>query len=66
MKTLVIKDQGSGNNDPYYLEIANRLRTQLLSGKFKPGQRFYSIRGLIKETQRSLPTVRTALALLDW
>ena len=53
-----------GNNDPFYLEIANQLREQLLSGKFKPGQRFHSIRGLIKETQRSLPTVRSALALL--
>lgn len=51
-------------NDPYYLEIANRLRAELFSGKFKPGQRFYSIRGLIRETKRSLPTVRTALNLL--
>jgi len=52
------------SNDPYYLDIANQLRGQLLSGKFKPGQRFYSIRGLIKETGRSLPTVRSALSLL--
>ena len=52
------------NNDPYYMEIANSLREQLLSGKFKPSQRFYSIRGLIKGTKRSLPTVRSALNML--
>lgn len=52
------------SNDPYYLDIANQLREQLLSGKFKAGHRFYSIRGLIKDTGRSLPTVRSALSLL--
>ena len=46
------------------MEIANQLRGQLLSGKFKPGQRFFSIRGLIKDTRRSLPTVRSALNVL--
>ncbi len=52
------------SNEHYYLEIASRLREELLSGKFRPGQRFYSIRGLIQETRRSLPTVRSALNLL--
>ena len=54
----------AASNDPYYLEIASRLRDELMSGRFKPGQRFYSIRGLIKDTGRSLPTVRSALNLL--
>lgn len=52
------------SNDPYYLSMANDLRGQLLSGTIRPGQRFHSIRGLIKETRRSLPTVRAALNLL--
>jgi DNA-binding LacI/PurR family transcriptional regulator len=52
------------SNDPYYLTLANELRAQLLSGRYRPGQRFHSIRGLIKESRRSLPTVRAALGLL--
>ncbi len=46
------------------MEIAEDLRQRLLSGDFKPGQRFYSVRGLISETRRSLPTVRSALNIL--
>lgn len=46
------------------MEIADDLRQRLLSGDFKPGQRFYSVRGLINETRRSLPTVRSALNIL--
>ena len=57
-------ETSADGNDPYYLTIANQLREQLMAGTFKPGQRFYSIRGLIKETKRSLPTVRSALGLL--
>ena len=58
------RDNATESRDPYYLEIANDLRERLLSGKYRPGQRFFSIRGLIKETQRSLPTVRSALGVL--
>ncbi len=54
----------SKKSDPRYLEIANRLRELLMDGHFRPGQRFLSIRQLIKETKRSLPTVRSALELL--
>lgn len=54
----------SKKSDPRYLEIANRLRGLLMDGHFRPGQRFPSIRQLIKETKRSLPTVRSALELL--
>lgn len=64
MKNHAIKSQPAESNDPYYLEIAGRLRDELFSGRFKPGQCFYSIRGLIKDTRRSLPTVRSALNLL--
>ncbi|MCP5531357.1 MAG: winged helix-turn-helix transcriptional regulator [Opitutaceae bacterium] len=46
------------------MDIAKQLRQRILSGHFEAGQRFYSIRGLIKETQRSLPTVRSALNVL--
>lgn len=35
-----------------------------MDGHFRPGQRFLSIRQLIRETKRSLPTVRSALDLL--
>jgi len=52
------------SSDPYYLEMANQLRAQLTSGRYKPGSRFHSVRGLIKETHRSLPTVRSALNIL--
>lgn len=52
------------SENPYYMEIADDLRQRLLSGDFKPGQRFYSVRGLITETRRSLPTVRSALNIL--
>jgi DNA-binding transcriptional regulator YhcF (GntR family)/DNA-binding LacI/PurR family transcriptional regulator len=58
------KQNNDGGHNPYYLDIANQLRERILSGKFKAGQRFFSIRGLIKETQRSLPTVRSALNVL--
>ena len=64
LKLRAAKAPVAPSNDPYYLEIAGRLREELLSGRFKPGQRFYSIRGLIKDTRRSLPTVRSALNLL--
>lgn len=63
-KMSPVKKALRDNNDPYYLAIAGRLREELFSGRFKPGQRFYSIRGLIKDTRRSLPTVRSALNLL--
>jgi DNA-binding LacI/PurR family transcriptional regulator len=64
LKLRAAKAPVAPSNDPYYLEIAGRLREELLSGRFKPGQRFYSIRGLIRDTRRSLPTVRSALNLL--
>ncbi len=54
----------SVGSDPRYLEIANNLRQELLKGKFGTGQRFYSIRKLIQETGRSLPTVRSAVNIL--
>ena len=63
-KPLKSNEVRAESKDPYYLEIANRLREELGPGTFRPGQRFYSIRGLIKETGRSLPTVRSALGLL--
>ncbi len=58
------KDSKSGGTDPRYLEIANNLRQELLKGKFRTGQRFYSIRKLIQVTGRSLPTVRSAVNIL--
>ncbi len=54
----------SEKRGPYYLEIAEQLREELLKGDFEPGQRFYSIRDLIRRTNRSLPTVRSAINLL--
>ncbi len=48
---------------PYYLEIADRLRREILTD-FQPGERFYSIRDLIRRTNRSLPTVRSAINFL--
>ena len=48
---------------PYYREIADRLRREILTD-FQPGERFYSIRDLIRRTNRSLPTVRSAINLL--
>jgi len=54
----------SKKSDPRYLEIANKLRGLLMDGHFRPGQRFPSIRHLIRETKRSLPTVRSALECL--
>ena len=55
---------GAGKRGPYYLEVAQQLRDELASGAFKPGQRFHSIRDLIRRTNRSLPTVRSAINLL--
>lgn len=63
-KSSTVEPVPEGGSNPYYLDIAKQLRQRILSGHFEAGQRFYSIRGLIKETQRSLPTVRSALNVL--
>lgn len=54
----------SERTDPHYIELANELRNQLIEGKFRPGQRFYTLRHLINETKRSLTTVRSAINVL--
>lgn len=47
-----------------YRSLAEELRQELLAGKFRAGDRFPSIRRLIEQTRRSLPTVRSALNML--
>lgn len=56
--------KANADADPYYLQLANELRHRILGGDFKPGQRFFSTRKLIKESKRSLPTVRSAVKIL--
>jgi len=51
-------------DDPFYIQLANTLRVQLKNGEFKAGQRFYSIRKLMQEFDRSLPTIRSAINIL--
>ncbi len=59
--TIKYKRDGS---DFRYVELANDLRKQLKEGKFNSGDRFYSVRWLMSKTQRSLPTVRSAISML--
>lgn len=56
--------QKRDGSDFRYIELANDLRKQLEEGKFKFGDRFYSLRGLMRKTDRSLPTVRSAMNIL--
>lgn len=50
--------------NPYYIDVANNLRREIVEGDFRPGYRIFTQRQLIEKYGRSLPTIRSALEIL--
>jgi DNA-binding GntR family transcriptional regulator len=48
-----------------YIRLANHLRTQILDGRFKPGNPVTSITTLSHETGHSRPTIAKAMRVLE-
>ena len=53
------------NREPVFLQIAGRLRLEILSGKFTADEQFPSVRQIAAEASVNPNTVQKALALLE-
>ena len=39
------------NNKPVYIQLVEQLKSKIISGKFKPGQKIDSVRSLAEDAQ---------------
>lgn len=57
--------QDFDNNMPIYIQLIDRLQSQILSGKLSPGEKLDSVRGLADLYQVNPNTVQRSLADLE-
>lgn len=53
------------NNTPIYIQLVEQLKTYIISGNIKPGERLPSVRDLALETKVNPNTMQKALAELE-
>lgn len=53
------------NNIPIYIQLVEQLKTYIISGKMKPGERLLSVRDLALQTKVNPNTMQKALVELE-
>lgn len=53
------------NNKPVYIQLVEQLKSKIISGKFKPGQKIDSVRSLAEDAQVNPNTMQKALVELE-
>lgn len=53
------------NNKPVYIQLVEQLKSKIISGEFKPGDKIDSVRSLAEEAEVNPNTMQRALAELE-
>jgi len=53
------------NNKPVYIQLAEQLKSKIISGEFKAGEKIDSVRSLAEDAQVNPNTMQRALAELE-
>ena len=53
------------NNKPVYIQLVEQLKSKIISGEFKPGEKIDSVRNLASDAQVNPNTMQKALAELE-
>lgn len=53
------------NNKPVYIQLVDQLKSKIISGEFKPGEKIDSVRSLAEDAQVNPNTMQKALVELE-